>query len=94
MIYNIFTTESEAQTSCDADWVKYQADMPTSKTTKDENDNDVIAAIDNTKYLSVTTCWDCPKQRLDGKWVYAKYSQSSQNLTEETYSSDWFNSEE
>ena len=89
MIYNIFNTESEAQTACNTDWVKYQTNMPTSKIIDGET-----ISIDNTKYLSVTTCWDCPKQRLDSKWVYAKYPQSSQNLTEETYSSDWFASEE
>lgn len=94
MIYNIFNTEAEAQTACDSDWTKYQSDLPTSKTIQDENDNDVVIPIDNTKYLEVTHCWACPKQRLDGKWVYPKYENSSQSYTEENYSSDWFGSEE
>ena len=89
-MYNVFTTESEAITACDADWVTYQANMPTEKTIKDENDNDMIVPIDNTPYLSVTTCWACPKQRLDGKWCYPKYEHSTGNYTEEEYSPDWF----
>jgi len=89
MIYNIFNTEEEAKTACDLDWQKYKADMPTEKTIEGET-----IAIDNTNYLSITDCWDCPKQRLDGKWIYAKYSKSDQSYTEQNYSSDWFASEE
>ena len=89
MIYNIFNTEQDAINAENADWVKYQADLPTSKVVDGET-----ISIDNTRYLSVTTCWDCPKQRLDGKWIYHKYDGSSASHTEEEHNSSWFPSEE
>lgn len=84
-IYNVFNTEAEAQTACDLDTAKYFADLPTEKVIDGET-----IAIDNTAYLATTTCFDCPRQRLDGKWVYAKYSNSAQSYTEETYDPSWF----
>ena len=93
MIYNVLNTQSEAQIKCDIDTAKYFSDLPTEKTIQNENGNDIIIQIDNSKYIEITKYWDCPKQRLDGKWVYAKYENSTQNLTEETYDSSWFPSE-
>ena len=85
MTYNVFTTEAEAITACDADWLTYKSSMPTEKIVDEQT-----IAIDNTAYLSVTTCWSCPRQRLDGKWCYPKYENSTGSYTEETYSQDWF----
>lgn len=93
MLYNIFNTEAEALTAEALDWAKYKSDLPTSKTIQDENGEDVIVQIDNSQYLAITQKWAEPVQRLDGKWIFPKYSGSDQSYTEETYSSGWFESE-
>lgn len=69
--------------------IQLTTDTPTEKIIDGET-----IAIDNSAYLATTHCWACPKQRLDGKWVYPKYDNTELTETEEDYSSDWFPSED
>ena len=43
-----------------------------------------------TGYWSNTTSWNLPKQRLDGKWVYAVCPEGDQGHSQETYDPSWF----
>ena len=93
ILYNVFDTEPTAEQAYDFDC--HIQLLPTSKTTQDEDGNDVVTALDNTVYISSTTSWAIPYQRItDNKWVYPVCPSSDVTYTTEEFSPLWVPSEE
>jgi len=84
MLYHVFDTEQHAVSSCNA--VSNKMGCPR----RGLDMRGKPAADDKQK----TERWDVPRQRLDGKWVYARPPDESivgtPHYTIEEYTDEWF----
>jgi len=78
-MYNVFDTESEANTAQEIDFQLWKTNA--------------MLTCNCPKYWETTTAWATPQQRTDGKWVYPLCPEGDQTHSQEELQDDWFPTE-